>query len=319
MHKRIIMLAKIALIIAAAQIQITAANFISAQTNTSSNATYAMSNDEEQTIFQAFKNEIESNEQQQTNTSLSIDDPKNLEQKIQNFIKDDEEKALALYIANQWDIIKELGWKRDEVYNYVQRCLSGLYNSTKDGPTIQVGSKNHKGIAAAIEHIKEQQTSNNRLRALLKDILHPGANKSNLETVLDKADGHDLTQEKQQLTFNEKNLIHTIYNCEKLFYPSPSGKTNAKTQQLTGLITQLLCLYSMPIPDSDLKWIQDNKNTINKLIEGPELDLQTLINKAIKNPKNAESYKKMAHVRPDLVLMHVLAITQIQNIVPHQQ
>ena len=135
MHKRIIMLAKIALIIAAAQIQITAANFISAQTNTSSNATYAMSNEEEQTFFEVFKNEIGSTVQTQTNNHLNLENQQKqqIEQKIQNFIKDDEEIALALYIANQWELIKELGWQSDEVYNYVQSCLRGLYNSTKDG------------------------------------------------------------------------------------------------------------------------------------------------------------------------------------------
>ena len=185
MDKHIVMLAKMALIKAAAQIHITTANFISKQTNNQSNATYAMSNEGEQTLFEDFKKEIERH-CTSTNKFLNIEDPQDIEKTIQEYIENEEGITLALYIANQWGIISELGWKSDEVSKYVQRCLRGLYNSTQQDNTILGGSPYHKEIAAAIESLKNT-IDNNIQRALLRDIFYPRKEQSNLKKVLDNA------------------------------------------------------------------------------------------------------------------------------------
>lgn len=167
------MLAKIALIIAAAQIQITAANFISTQTNTPSKAAYAMSNEEQQTIFEAFKNEIERNVQPKKNNSLSEADRQNIQTTIQNFIHHDDEKALALYIANQWGIINGLGWRRDAVPIYVQSCLLDLYNLEQQDNTIQIDNRAHCAIAQRIGKLLATDMSTNKLLIKLIKILLP--------------------------------------------------------------------------------------------------------------------------------------------------
>ena len=316
MHKRIIMLAKIALIIAAAQLQITTTKFISTQTNTNSIATYAISKAEEQINFEFFKNEIERTVRQTANQPLSEADHGRIKQKIQDFIGNDERIALVLYIANQWDIIKELGWKSDAVSNYVQNCLRDLYNSMQEGPTIHIASHHHKGIAAAIENIKKQPIDNDIQRALLRDILQPGLNKTNIQTVLDKAEGHELTNEIKKLTPDEENLICLINNCADVF-PSARGQTNAKTQQITGLIEQLTYQNVFPLHASELRWLQDKNKTINKIIAESGLALYKLLDKTTQNDEAEEGYKSLERTRPDIILTIFLLNIHGINKAPH--
>ena len=253
MHNRIIMLAKIALIIAAAQIHITAADFISNPANMPSNATYAMSNEEKPTIFQAFKNEIESTVKPQTKNFLSDADLQNITKTIQNFIHNEEGIALALYIANQWGIISKLGWNSDAVFNYVQSCLGNSYNSTMSDNTIQIENEWHSDIEHAIKNLRiTSDIATNKLRIQLIKILTPTRvirtqNQTKADTQTDRESINDLTPEEGKLI----KLLNSIF---PVFHILADKSTNNHCTEIVELINQVSLPYYTYYPNTSLNW-----------------------------------------------------------------
>ena len=304
MHNRIIILAKIALIIAAAQIHITTANFISNPANKSSNATYAMSNEEEQTIFEAFKNGIESNVQPQTNYSLSEAEQKNIEQKIQDFIKNDEEKALLLYIANLWGIINGLDWQIFEVSNYVQICLIDLYKLAQGNDTIQIENESHRDIAKAIKNLRlNSAAATNKLRIKLLNILNPyldidPQNQKKADTQTDREAINDLTTQ-------EKQLIQLLNNIVPAFRILADKKPN-KATTIIKLIDQICLPYNTYNPNTPLMWFINNAH---KKYEPDELKGENL-----SSPKQLLATLHL--YRPDLLLALQLLKKQGIGVLP---